>query len=116
MSKNLSFTMHKLTLHQLSKSFSGKPVLQDISFRVPIGKVMVLLGASGSGKSTLLRCINLLETPDSGTLQIDETTLAFPSASEDKAALRSGQLLSESVSAWFFSNSISGPTYRYSKT
>lgn len=77
--------MHKLALNQLRKSFSNKPVLKGVSLSVAIGKTMVLLGSSGSGKSTLLRCINLLEVPDSGILQVDEETLSFPLAQEDKA-------------------------------
>jgi ABC-type polar amino acid transport system ATPase subunit len=77
--------MHKLAVNQLYKSFSGKPVLKGISLSVAIGKTIVLLGSSGSGKSTLLRCINLLEVPDSGTLQVDEEMLHFPLKQEDKA-------------------------------
>jgi ABC-type polar amino acid transport system ATPase subunit len=77
--------MHKLAVNQLHKSFSGKPVLQGVSFSVAIGKTMVLLGSSGSGKSTLLRCINLLETPDFGILQVNEEILDFPLTHEDKA-------------------------------
>ncbi|MEY3182895.1 MAG: Octopine permease ATP-binding protein [Pseudomonadota bacterium] len=77
--------MHKLAVNQLYKSFSGKPVLRGISLSVEIGKTMVLLGSSGSGKSTLLRCINLLETPDSGTLQVDKTSLHFPKTQENKS-------------------------------
>lgn len=76
--------MHKLALNQLHKSFSGKPVLRGVSLSIPIGKTIVLLGSSGSGKSTLLRCINQLEIPDSGTLQVDEEILAFPLAHENK--------------------------------
>src|SRR5690606_34126340 len=62
----------------------GKPVLKGISLSVAIGKTIVLLGSSGSGKSTLLRCINLLELPDSGTLQVDEETVHFPLTHQDK--------------------------------
>lgn len=70
--------MHRLSLNHLSHSFSGKRVLNDISFQVGEGEVVALLGSSGSGKSTLLRCINLLETPEAGVLKIDEDTLEFP--------------------------------------
>ncbi|MCC6099405.1 MAG: amino acid ABC transporter ATP-binding protein [Olsenella sp.] len=50
----------------LRKSFGAHEVLKGIDFEVMPGEVVTIIGASGSGKSTLLRCINLLETPDSG--------------------------------------------------
>ena len=55
-----------LQVKHLSKSFGTHVVLSDIDFYVNKGDVISIIGASGSGKSTLLRCINLLETPDSG--------------------------------------------------
>ena len=57
-----------LQIHHLSKSFGSNRVLKDIDFTVSKGDVISIIGASGSGKSTLLRCINLLETPDSGEI------------------------------------------------
>ena len=57
-----------LSIRHLSKSFGPHQVLRDIDFTVRKGDVTSILGASGSGKSTLLRCINLLETPDSGAI------------------------------------------------
>ena len=59
----------------LHKSFAGTPVLGGIDANVEAGKIVALLGASGSGKSTLLRCLNGLETFDSGTLEIAGFTL-----------------------------------------
>ena len=61
------------------KSFGAKTVLKDMSVTAHRGDVIALIGASGSGKSTFLRCLNFLETPDSGELdfggdQIDITT------------------------------------------
>lgn len=50
----------------LHKSFGSNVVLRGIDLSVSQGEVVTIIGASGSGKSTLLRCINLLETPDSG--------------------------------------------------
>jgi putative lysine transport system ATP-binding protein len=57
-----------LRVEHLSKSFGANPVLKDIDFTVSQGDVTCIIGASGSGKSTLLRCINLLETPTSGSI------------------------------------------------
>ena len=57
-----------LNIHHLSKSFGSHEVLRDIDFTVSKGDVISVIGASGSGKSTLLRCINLLETPNSGEI------------------------------------------------
>jgi len=54
----------------LHKAFAGTQVLGGIEATVDAGKIVALLGASGSGKSTLLRCLNGLETFDSGTLEI----------------------------------------------
>lgn len=57
-----------LEVKHLSKSFGSHEVLRDIDFTVSSGDVTSIIGASGSGKSTLLRCINLLETPGSGSI------------------------------------------------
>ena len=57
-----------LEIRHLMKSFGKQEVLRDIDFTVNTGDVISIIGASGSGKSTLLRCINLLETPDSGEI------------------------------------------------
>ena len=57
-----------LDIRHLSKSFGSHQVLRDIDFTVSKGEVISIIGASGSGKSTLLRCINLLETPNSGEI------------------------------------------------
>ena len=57
-----------LEVAHLEKSFGSHSVLKDISFSVHPGDVVSVIGASGSGKSTMLRCINLLETPDGGSI------------------------------------------------
>jgi glutamate transport system ATP-binding protein len=55
----------------LRKSFGATPVLADIDLEVRRGEVVVVIGPSGSGKSTLCRCINRLESPDGGSVEID---------------------------------------------
>lgn len=57
-----------LQIQNLKKNFGGNEVLKDISFDVKKGEIISIIGSSGSGKSTMLRCINLLETPTSGTI------------------------------------------------
>lgn len=60
----------------LRKSFGSHLVLKDIDLSVNQGEVVTIIGASGSGKSTLLRCMNLLETPDSGHIWFHGEDLA----------------------------------------
>ena len=59
----------------LTKSFSGKPVLQDINLFIQEGEIFGIIGKSGAGKSTLLRCINLLERARSWGCHIDGQNL-----------------------------------------
>ncbi len=59
-----------LSVDDLYKSFSGTKVLSGVSFEARKGDVIAVLGSSGSGKSTMLRCVNLLETPDSGKITV----------------------------------------------
>ncbi|MDX1659130.1 MAG: amino acid ABC transporter ATP-binding protein [Nitriliruptorales bacterium] len=56
---------------QLHKSFGDLEVLKGIDFQVDFGEVVCVIGPSGSGKSTLLRCVNRLEEPTSGTIEIE---------------------------------------------
>lgn len=65
--------MIKLT--NLKKSFGDLVVLDGINLDVQKGQVVAIIGPSGSGKSTLLRCLNLLETPDEGTIEIGDAKL-----------------------------------------
>ncbi|MBS3987227.1 MAG: amino acid ABC transporter ATP-binding protein [Erysipelothrix sp.] len=64
-----------IEIKNLSKSFGQQEVLHDISMNVSEGEVVALIGASGSGKSTLLRCVNLLETPNSGKIIVDDVDI-----------------------------------------
>ncbi|MEM1485970.1 amino acid ABC transporter ATP-binding protein [Oscillospiraceae bacterium PP1C4] len=60
-----------LEIQSLQKSFESTPVLKNFSLSVHKGEVVVVLGPSGCGKSTLLRCINGLETIQSGNILLD---------------------------------------------
>ncbi|PXW21682.1 ABC transporter ATP-binding protein [Pantoea sp. JKS000250] len=64
-----------LSASDIHKSFGAMEVLKGISLQAHKGDVISILGASGSGKSTLLRCINLLETPDSGVVSVGGETI-----------------------------------------
>jgi len=64
-----------LEVHHIFKTYEGKPLLNDISFKVDTGETICLLGASGSGKSTLLRIIAGLEDADSGFVSFNGQNL-----------------------------------------
>lgn len=63
-----------IKINQLTKSFNDLKVLQQIDFEMKAKEIVVLLGPSGSGKSTLLRCLNGLEEPDAGRIEIGDVT------------------------------------------
>ncbi len=64
-----------LEVSNLTKSFGKTEVLKGISLSLEEGQVMSIIGSSGSGKTTLLRCINFLETADSGKIMVDGDVL-----------------------------------------
>lgn len=74
-------------IKNLSKSFGENLVLDNISIRVTPGSVTSLIGPSGSGKSTLLRCINLLETPDTGTVTVGDQVIEADGRIRDRDLL-----------------------------
>ena len=63
--------MPLLELKNIKKSFDSNVIIKDLSLTVEKGEVIVILGPSGCGKSTLLRCINGLETIESGEIFLD---------------------------------------------
>ncbi|MGI2327501.1 amino acid ABC transporter ATP-binding protein [Planococcus sp. YIM B11945] len=64
-----------IKVENLHKSFGKHEVLKNISTEINKGQVVSIIGPSGSGKSTFLRCLNLLETPTSGTILISGQNL-----------------------------------------
>lgn len=65
--------MSILEVKDLKKTFGKNQVLKGIDFSLEQGEVLSIIGSSGSGKTTVLRCINQLETPDSGYISVDGT-------------------------------------------
>ena len=73
-----------IRISNLSKSFSGQMVLNNLSLEIQKGEVVALIGSSGAGKSTFLRSLNYLEQPDSGTIAIDDFTVDFSKISKEE--------------------------------
>lgn len=64
-----------LEVKNIKKDFGKTKVLKGVSFSLEKGQVLAIIGSSGSGKTTLLRCLNFLETPDSGEIIVNGKTL-----------------------------------------
>ena len=73
--------MAYLEIKNFYKSFGNIEVLKGIDLNIEKGEVVTIIGSSGSGKTTLLRCVNFLETPDEGEMNLGGETL-FSSKSE----------------------------------
>ena len=67
--------MALLEVAGIGKSFGSTAVLRDISFTLEVGEAIAIIGSSGSGKTTLLRCLNFLETADTGSITVGGETL-----------------------------------------
>ena len=61
-----------ICVKNLYKSFNDNKVLKNINLNIEMGEKVVIVGPSGSGKSTFIRCLNLLETPTSGHIILDD--------------------------------------------
>ncbi|MFM0737211.1 amino acid ABC transporter ATP-binding protein [Paraburkholderia xenovorans] len=66
-----------IRLEKIDKYFGENRVLSSVDLQLATGNVTALIGPSGSGKSTLLRCVNLLEIPESGSLELGDQRLEF---------------------------------------
>lgn len=76
--------MIALEVKDLKKNYGKTPVLKGIDFSLEKGQVLAIIGSSGSGKTTLLRCLNFLETPNQGTITVNDNVLY---SSEDAQTL-----------------------------
>lgn len=99
--------MEQFTLHDVTKSYGGAPVLSGISLTIAAGEKVAIMGPSGSGKSTLLHCMSGVLRPTSGSVLFDGTDIAqLADAARSRLRLRSfgfvfqdGQLLPELTAA-----------------
>ena len=67
--------MALLEVKNITKKFGKTEVLKGIDFSLEKGQVLSIIGSSGSGKTTLLRCLNFLETPDTGVISVDGSNI-----------------------------------------
>ena len=81
-----------IDVKNLSKSFGGHLVLDNISEHISAGEKVVVIGPSGSGKSTFLRCLNLLESPTAGTITFEGTAITDPKVKIDKVRQQMGMV------------------------
>ena len=86
--------MALLEVAGIGKSFGSTAVLRDISFDLQKGEALAIIGSSGSGKTTLLRCLNFLETADTGSITVAGETLwsADDARTQSEAVLRKKRL------------------------
>lgn len=86
--------MALLEVNNITKSFGQTEVLKGIDFTLNRGEALAIIGSSGSGKTTLLRCLNFLETPDTGSIAVNGQTLfdASISAVQSDAEIRRNRL------------------------
>ncbi|MFM2615050.1 energy-dependent translational throttle protein EttA [Vibrio campbellii] len=62
-----------IEVNNLTKSFDGRVLIDDLSFSMPKGAIVGIIGANGAGKSTLFKMLSGTEQPDSGTIELGET-------------------------------------------
>ena len=84
--------MPAVELRGISKCFGDQEVLARIDLSVMTGETVCILGPSGSGKTTLLRCINWLETPDSGAIFLRGTRIGVKTTSTGAVPMNDREL------------------------
>lgn len=82
----------RVALRGLSKRFGTLEVLTGVDLEIVPGEVVCVLGPSGSGKSTMLRCINLLEVPTSGVVEVDGVDITSSESNIDEVRTRVGMV------------------------
>lgn len=81
-----------IKVEHLTKKFGDNWVLRDINTEIRKGEVISIIGPSGTGKSTFLRCLNLLETPDSGNISINGIDILKKGADVPKIRCKMGMV------------------------
>lgn len=97
---------NKIELHNVSKAFGNKKVLEGVDLAIPKGSSMVIIGGSGTGKSVTLKCVLGLLEPDSGSILIDgKESLGIDAQDRDDLMRKFGMLfqggaLFDSLPVW----------------
>ena len=81
-----------IEFRDVNKWFGSLHVLKDINLKINAGAVVVVCGPSGSGKSTLIRCINRLESIQSGEIIVDDQRLSEPKLDQSKLRTQVGMV------------------------
>jgi len=88
-------TVSAIDVRAVHKSFGALEVLRGIDLTVEAGEVVCVIGPSGSGKSTLLRCVNLLEVPTAGTIEVAGVEVTDPDCDIDAVRRRIGMVFQQ---------------------
>jgi ABC-type polar amino acid transport system ATPase subunit len=81
-----------ITVKNLYKDFGEVKVLKDITNHIEVGEKIAIIGPSGSGKSTFLRCLNMLDTPTSGSIMVDGEEITAPACDINKVRTKMGMV------------------------
>jgi ABC-type polar amino acid transport system ATPase subunit len=85
----------RVALRDLRKAFGQLEVLKGIDLAIAVGEAVCVVGPSGSGKSTMLRCINRLEEPTGGCVEIDGVDITAPKVDIDEVRSRVGMVFQQ---------------------
>ena len=84
-----------IRINGLYKDFGDNHVLKGITNHIQKGEVVVVIGPSGSGKSTFLRCLNLLETPTAGEINLEGQTITDPKVDINQVRTKLGMVFQQ---------------------